>query len=353
MYRLYLLYILIGFILITYEEVSILIEVSHLTKKYGSHVAVNDISFTVRQGEILGFLGPNGAGKSTTMNMLTGYLASTSGSIQINGIDILENPVEAKKKIGYLPELPPLYLDMTVKDYLTFVCKLKQVPKEIIKEHLQEIMKLARIDDVSHRIIKNLSKGYKQRTGLASALVGNPDVLILDEPSVGLDPKQIIEIRNLVKDLSKKHTIILSSHILSEVSAVCDRVMIISKGNIVASDTPNNLSKLRHQSSELKIRVRNFKKSLIEELKKLEGIMEVTVESSEEENTMDLTLTSNPSIDSREAIFNLCYEQKMPILLMQPHNVSLEDIFLQVTQVEDPKVSAIENNTTTDVKDGE
>jgi ABC-2 type transport system ATP-binding protein len=287
------------------------------------------------------------------MNMLTGYLASTSGSIQINGIDILENPVEAKKKIGYLPELPPLYLDMTVKDYLTFVCKLKQVPKEIIKEHLQEIMKLARIDDVSHRIIKNLSKGYKQRTGLASALVGNPDVLILDEPSVGLDPKQIIEIRNLVKDLSKKHTIILSSHILSEVSAVCDRVMIISKGNIVASDTPNNLSKLRHQSSELKIRVRNFKKSLIEELKKLEGIMEVTVESSEEENTMDLTLTSNPSIDSREAIFNLCYEQKMPILLMQPHNVSLEDIFLQVTQVEDPKVSAIENNTTTDVKDGE
>ena len=219
-----------------------MIEVRNLTKQYGSKKAVDNISFTVNDGEILGFLGPNGAGKSTTMNMLTGYISSTSGEALINGINILDEPMKAKKEIGYLPELPPLYLDMTVKEYLSFVYDLKKckIPKQA---HLEEICKLVKISDVYNRVIKHLSKGYKQRVGMAQALIGNPKILILDEPTVGLDPKQILDIRNLIKRLGKKHTVILSSHILSEIQAVCDRIVIINQGVIAADDTTENLTK--------------------------------------------------------------------------------------------------------------
>ena len=218
-----------------------MIEIKNLKKDYGGHLAVNNISFTVNDGEILGFLGPNGAGKSTTMNIITGYLSATDGSAIINGYDILEDPKSAKREIGYLPEIPPLYLDMTVKEYLNFVYELKGVklPKG---PHIEEICRLVKIKNVYHRLIKNLSKGYKQRVGIAQALIGNPKVLILDEPTVGLDPKQIIEIRNLIRMLGKHHTVILSSHILPEIQAVCDRVIVINKGRIIADDTPENLS---------------------------------------------------------------------------------------------------------------
>lgn len=320
-----------------------MIEVCHLTKKYGDRVAVNDISFTVKKGEILGFLGPNGAGKSTTMNMLTGYLSATSGTIKINNIDILENPVEAKKHIGYLPELPPLYMDMTVKEYLTFVCKLKKVSKDNMPKELDRIMKLTRTGDVSHRIIKNLSKGYKQRVGVAGALAGSPEVLILDEPTVGLDPKQIIEIRTLVKDLSKQHTVILSSHILSEISAVCDRVMIISKGSIVASDTTENLTRLLSGASQIIIRVRNWSNEFIGELKSLDCVASVHIDRSREEGTMDILIEATGETDIREIVFNKCHELGNPLLMMKPLDISLEDIFLQVT--ESGQAPVTENNT--------
>ena len=218
-----------------------MVEVKHLTKCYGDIKAVDDISFTVETGEVLGFLGPNGAGKSTTMNMITGYISSTSGTVTIDGSEILEDPKETKKKIGYLPEIPPLYVDMSVRKYLEFMFDLKKVklPK---KEHIEEVMRLVRISEQSERIIKNLSKGYRQRVGFAQALLGNPPVLILDEPTVGLDPKQIIEIRNLIKSLGKKHTVIFSSHVLSEISATCDRIIVISNGKIVADAKTEELS---------------------------------------------------------------------------------------------------------------
>ena len=219
-----------------------MIEVTNLVKKYGKHTAVNNISFTVKEGEILGFLGPNGAGKSTTMNMITGYIASTEGTVTIDGHDILEEPEKAKKFIGYLPEQPPLYFDMTVLEYMKFAADLKKIPKDKKKAMIEEVMDMVKITDMKNRLIKNLSKGYRQRVGLAQAILGYPEVIILDEPTVGLDPKQIIEIRDLIKSLKKKHTVILSSHILSEVSAVCDYVLIISHGKLVASDTPDNPS---------------------------------------------------------------------------------------------------------------
>ena len=235
----------------------LMIEVKNLSKSYGDKKAVDNISFKANDGEILGFLGPNGAGKSTTMNILTGYLSSTSGEAYINGKEILEDPIAAKKEIGYLPEFPPLYLDMTVKEYLYFVYELKgcKLPRNT---HLKEICELVKIDNVYNRIIKNLSKGYKQRVGLAQALVGNPNVLILDEPTVGLDPKQIIEIRTLIRKLGKNHTVILSSHILTEVQAVCDRIVVINQGKIVADDTADNLS----NTLELTVRVRRLSRLL-------------------------------------------------------------------------------------------
>ena len=312
---------------------NILIEVTHLVKKYGKHVAVNDISFHVNEGEILGFLGPNGAGKSTTMNMMTGYLSSTSGSIKINGVDILENPIEAKKNIGYLPEIPPLYTDMTVKEYLTFVANLKKCKKSELKKHIAETLRRVEIEHVQNRLIKNLSKGYKQRVGLASALIGNPKLLILDEPTVGLDPKQIIEMRSLIKDLSKKHTIILSSHILSEISAICDKIMIINKGNMVAIDSPENLKHLFTKNVRVLLRLRSIDDIFTTALKNIAGVISVNTLESVEEGTVELAIEAKENTDIRESIFKLCYEMNHPLLMMQSENVSLEDIFLLATTV--------------------
>lgn len=309
-----------------------MIEVTNLTKKYGQHTAVNSISFTVDDGEIIGFLGPNGAGKSTTMNMITGYISSTDGTVKVDGYDILEQPEQAKKRIGYLPELPPLYLDMSVEEYLTFVADLNGVKKSEKKKEVETVMEVTKITDMRKRLIKNLSKGYKQRVGLSQALIGNPDVLILDEPTVGLDPKQIIEIRSVIKDLGKKHTIILSSHILSEVSAVCDRVIIINNGKIVASDTPENLSKRLTQSNCLNLRIKGNKQNIITALKSIDNVENVKFKSVIENDTVDVLVEGKENTDIRETVFNTMAEHNYPILNMTSMDLTLEEIFLQVTK---------------------
>lgn len=308
-----------------------MIKVQNLTKRYGNHIALNNLNFTVNKGEILGFLGPNGAGKSTTMNIITGYLSVTEGSVQIDEIDILEEPIKVKQKIGYLPESPPLYNDMTVKEYLLFVCKLKKIPKKEIDMTINKVCNLVKIHNVHTRLIKNLSKGYKQRVGLSQALIGDPEVLILDEPTVGLDPKQIIEIRNLVKDLSKNHTVILSSHILSEISAVCDRVIIINKGELVASDSPDNLSKRINPNTKLKIRIKGPEKDIYNRIKSIDGIKYASLNKTTEKGAVELIIEANLDTDVREDIFAVCRDNDYPILLMQPVNKSLEDIFIEVT----------------------
>ena len=307
-----------------------MIQIENLVKQYGDTYAVDHISFSIKKGEILGFLGPNGAGKSTTMNMITGYLSSTSGKILIAGHDILEEPIEAKKHIGYLPELPPLYLDMTVKEYLDFMYDLKKV-KLPRKQHIMEICETVKIDHVYNRLIKNLSKGYKQRVGLAQALVGNPEVLILDEPTVGLDPKQIIEVRDLIKNLSKKHTILLSSHILQEVQAVCDKLVIINHGRIVAIDTPEALSKNMLQISKLELRVKGPRNEIAAGIKALEGVKQAEILRIREEGTVDISVEAYEDTDVREAIFAFCSSNGYPILMMKNDEINLEDIFLQVT----------------------
>ena len=308
-----------------------LIQVENLTKRYGQHLALDNVSFTVNKGEILGFLGPNGAGKSTTMNIITGYISATEGTVKVDGLDILEQPQEAKKKIGYLPELPPLYMDMTVEEYLRFVCRIKKVEKNKEKETLYKVMELVKINDMRKRLIKNLSKGYKQRVGLAQAMIGSPEILILDEPTVGLDPKQIIEIRNLIKGLGKQHTIILSSHILSEVSAVCDRVMIIDKGKIVASDSPDNLSRRMSQSNRLILRIQGPKQDILDTIKEIEGVKFVEVQRVREQGTFDILVEAHDEVDVREALFYAMSEKRYPILMMKSMDLTLEDIFLQVT----------------------
>lgn len=249
-----------------------MITISNLTKKYGDKYALDNISFNVKKGEVLGFLGPNGAGKSTTMNIITGYISYTDGSVNIDGYDILENPIEVKKKIGYLPEIPPLYLDMVVWDYLEFVYELKKIKTEDEKSHIQQVIDMVKIDNVKNRKIANLSKGYRQRVGLAGALIGDPEILILDEPTVGLDPKQIIEIRNVIKELGKEKTVILSSHILSEISAVCDRVIIINKGKFVAEDTPKNLSDKLGDNKKMLFRISGDRKKAENILNSFDGI---------------------------------------------------------------------------------
>lgn len=308
-----------------------MVEIRNLTKKYGDKLAVDNISFTVPQGEILGFLGPNGAGKSTTMNILTGYLSSSSGEVKIDGYDILDNPIEAKRKIGYLPEHPPLYMDMTVSEYLDFVCDLKQV-KEDREKHLQAIMDTVKITDVKDRLISNLSKGYKQRVGLAQAMVGNPEVLILDEPTVGLDPKQIIEIRDVIKKLGRDHTVILSSHILQEVNAICERVIIINKGKLVASDTAENLGKSISNENKFQIRVTGSEREILDVLERVQGIKYVKSLGRKEANTIDFIVEANPDTDVRASIFSALAAANMPILSMQAMDLSLEEIFLEVTK---------------------
>lgn len=311
-----------------------MIEIQNVTKRYGEHVALDSLNFTVKKGEILGFLGPNGAGKSTTMNIITGYISATEGTVKIDGLDILEQPEEVKKKIGYLPELPPLYMDMTVEEYLKFVSKIKRVKSDSIEPSLARIMGLVRIEHVRKRLIKNLSKGYKQRVGLAQAIIGDPEVLILDEPTVGLDPKEIIEIRNLIKNIGKERTIILSSHILSEVSAVCDRVLIINKGKIVATGTPEELSKKLSFGNKLMLRVKGNKSSIIDNVKEIPEVQFVKEHGVHEQNTVDIIVEAKDEIDIREKLFNKLSQKSYPILMMKNMDLTLEDIFLQVTTAE-------------------
>lgn len=310
-----------------------MIEVRNLTKHYGDKKAVNDISFTVEDGEILGFLGPNGAGKSTTMNMLTGYISSTSGQVLINGVDILEDPIGAKKYIGYLPEIPPLYLDMTVKSYLNFVFDLKKckLPR---RSHMKDVMTLCKIKDVEERLIKNLSKGYKQRVGLAQALIGNPPVLILDEPTVGLDPKQMVEIRTLIKRLGKNHTVILSSHILSEIQAVCDRVIIINKGVVAADDTASNLSNQVTTDHRVIARIDGEKAAVLQAIRGIEGLKYVRADMEREPGIWEYEMEAQPGQDIRMDVNRIVRENGWNILMLKTMEMTLEDIFLKITMGE-------------------
>ena len=310
-----------------------MIEVKNLTKQYGDHTAVKNLSFQVEKGQIYGFLGPNGAGKSTTMNMITGYIASTDGTVIINGHDILEEPEEAKRSIGYLPEQPPLYMDMTVQEYLRLTAELKKVPKKEREQMIKDIMETVQITAMKDRLIKNLSKGYKQRTGLAQALMGYPEVIILDEPMVGLDPKQIIEIRDLIRGLRKKHTVILSSHILSEVSEICDQIMIISHGELVANDTPANLERMMAGESTLIVNLKGGKADAVAIAEKIEEIREANYRM-EADGTITALLKTDGNLDIREKIFYVCVEQNCPVLGMESKHVSLEDIFLELTSRE-------------------
>lgn len=284
----------------------------------------------MNDGEILGFLGPNGAGKSTTMNMLTGYISSTSGKALINGVDILDDPINAKKNIGYLPEIPPLYLDMTVKDYLNFVYDLKKckIPR---KAHLEDVCGLVKITDVYERIIRNLSKGYKQRVGLAQALIGNPPILILDEPTVGLDPKQIIEIRTLIKKLGKKHTVILSSHILPEIQAVCDRVIIINKGKIAADDTTENLTKNITTDYRLIARIDGAREEVLKTIKGISGVISVSADMEREKGVYDYEIETKEDADIRRELFKRVAARNWIILGLKSSEMTLEDIFLKIT----------------------
>ena len=307
-----------------------MIEVRNLSKSYGSKLAVDNISFTANESEILGFLGPNGAGKSTTMNILTGYLSSSGGEALINGIDVLEDPGGAKKNIGYLPEQPPLYQDMTVNEYLNFVYDLKKcrLPK---RSHLNEICSLVKITDVQKRVIRNLSKGYRQRVGVAQALVGNPSTLILDEPTVGLDPKQIIEIRTLIRKLGKNHTVILSSHILSEVQAVCDRIVVIDKGKLVANDTAENLSRSLSADHKLTVQIEGANKEVQSLLKQIPDMVEVHMNREVEKGVFEYELNAKEGADVRREVFKRMAARNYPILLMRGSELTLEEIFLKLT----------------------
>lgn len=318
-----------------------LIEVSHLVKQYGTQAAVDDLSFTVERGQIYGFLGPNGAGKSTTMNILTGYLAPTFGEVKIGGHNILEEPEAARRCIGYLPEIPPVYPEMTVLEYLNFAAGLKKLPSKERNKYVAEAMEMTGLIEMQNRLIRNLSKGFRQRVGLAQAILGFPEIIILDEPMVGLDPKQIIEIRELIRELGKKHTVILSSHILSEISAICDQIMIISHGKLVANDTPGHLIELMQGSGQLELTVkgsvsavrRSFENSTSNPSWKAR-ITELQVKEAQEEGAVDVTIQTDVSEDLREAIFYHCAQNGMPILRMQQSQVSLEDVFLELTESE-------------------
>lgn len=341
-----------------------MIEIKNLVKRYGNNLAVDNISFTVNDGEIVGFLGPNGAGKSTTMNILTGYLSSTDGQCLIGGVDILQKPIAAKRKIGYLPELPPVYLEMTVREYLNFVYDLKKCTLNR-KKHIDEICDVVKITDVQHRLIGNLSKGYRQRVGFAQALVGNPEVMIFDEPTVGLDPVQIIEIRNLIKSLGKNHTVILSTHILSEVQAVCDRIVVINNGKIVANAAPAELDKLSGVSSKSKLKITGEPDNVISALKTVEGVTDAVLsEKCPGEDCNIYIVTGGNSEDVKKKIFFTLAARQMAILSFEACSSSIEDIFISLvsknnssnadkvktTEADDESVS---DKETTDEEKGE
>lgn len=307
-----------------------MIEVSDLTKFYGTNMALNNVSFTVGDREILGFLGPNGAGKTTTMNIMTGYISANEGKVTVDGIDISEKPSEAKRLIGFLPEIPPLYPDMTVFEYLSFVHDLKdcKYPKA---EHLEEIMKVCRLYDVRRRLIKNLSKGYRQRVGIAQALVGNPKVLIFDEPTVGLDPKQIIEVRNLIRTLGRDHTVILSTHILSEVQSVCDRIVIINEGKILADEKTESITRAVNENSRFLLKITGNQKDISEALRQVPGVLSVSVSGGSERDAFTFHVESEAGRDVRSDIFYKMAELKCPIIEMTREGVSLEDVFIKLT----------------------
>lgn len=308
-----------------------MIEVKNLVKKYGTHAAVNDLSFTVESGKVVGFLGPNGAGKSTTMNIITGYIAPTEGTVLVDGIDMNDDPERAKKKIGYLPEIPPLYPDLRVREYLKFVSELKKVARTNREQMVYEIMSKTGITDVSERLIRNLSKGYKQRVGLAAAMIGNPDILILDEPTVGLDPKQIIEMRDLIRNLSQRHTILLSSHIMQEISAVCDEIIIINEGEMIAEDTPENLTKQMVEKNGIHLVVKGERTVIKNALRTVSGIKNVKYDENNEEGYMGMTLYEAEGVDIREDIFYALAKADCPIYEIHPLAASLEDAFLALT----------------------
>ena len=309
-----------------------MIQVTGLTRRYGSVLAVSDLSFSIKEGEIVGFLGPNGAGKTTTMNMLTGCLRPSAGTIMLGGFDIDTDAAEARKKIGYLPETPPLYPDMTVEEYLDFVYRLKQckLPQE---EHIRQVCTMVGLTDVYGRIIRNLSKGYRQRVGLAQALIGNPDILILDEPTVGLDPKQIIEIRETIRSLGQNHTVILSSHILPEVQAVCDRILVIHHGKIVADGTSAELSERMEGAEQLDMTIEGEPAGVLRTLRAVPGVAEAVVTREDGKKSI-YRITAEPDADIRHSVFDALSQNHMPILSMQQVELSLEDIFLELTEAE-------------------
>ena len=308
-----------------------MIEVKNLVKKYGNHLAVDHLNFKIESGRIYGFLGPNGAGKSTTMNIMTGYLGATEGEVFINGHNILKEPEEAKKHIGYLPEQPPLYMDMTVREYLEFAAELKGIKKAKREDEITEVEKLVKIKDVEHRLIKNLSKGYRQRVGLAQAVLGFPEIIILDEPSVGLDPKQIIEIRELIRKLAKKHTVILSSHILAEVREVCDHILIISKGKLVASDTPENLERLLGEHNVVEIEAEASPSDIRLVLKNVPGIEKIDIKENGEE-TSTAFIHEKKGEDGRLSVFRAFASAGIPLLTLKASGTTLEDVFMELTQ---------------------
>lgn len=307
-----------------------MIEVSHLTKRYGSHLALDDLSFTIPEGQIYGLLGPNGAGKSTTMNILTGCLAATSGQVRIDGVDIFEDPMAAKKHLGYLPELPPLYMDRTPEEYLRFVARAKGIGE--VRGELERVMALTQITDVKDRLIRNLSKGYRQRVGIAQAILGDPDIIILDEPTVGLDPRQITEIRELIQKLGENKTVILSSHILSEVQAVCDSILILSRGKLVACDTPDNLERLLTGGTALELEADTQPERLEKLLGNLPGVTGLTVGETAGKHAWARLETGKENLEnlSKAVFFRFC-DEKLPLLRLTPAKASLEDIFLELT----------------------
>ena len=324
-----------------------MIEVKNVTKKYGNFVAVDNISFTVNDGEVVGFLGPNGAGKSTTMNMITGFIEPTDGTIIVNGFDASKQPIKAKQQIGYMPEGVPLYTDLTVKEFVTYMAELKRVPHKEKKERVTNVLRETGIEDVANRLIKNLSRGYKQRVSLAGALVGDPKIVILDEPTVGLDPKQITEIRQLIKRLGKKHTVILSSHILSEVSQICNRVIIINKGKIVAIDTPENLENKVAQNNVVYVTVEDPENKMDSIKEKLNNIKDIQFVVENEDKTKKYIIKGERDIDLRKEIFETLSKEGITIFEMKKADATLEDAFMKLIN------DSTNSNNTTEENDQE
>lgn len=315
-----------------------MINIDHLVKRYGNKYAVNDVSFTVGEGEIVGFLGPNGAGKSTTMNILTGYLSYTSGTVEVGGLDIIDNAFEVKRMIGYLPEQPPLYADMTVEDYLNFVYDLKKCTFNRQK-HIMEICEVVRIADVYKRVIGNLSKGYRQRVGIAQALVGNPKVIILDEPTIGLDPRQIIEVRNLIRTLGLDHTVILSTHILSEVQAVCDRVLIINRGRLVADKRTEDIASAVEGNRRLNAKICGAQKEVLALLRAQQGVVSVEAIGQHDADSITYLIESEAGVDIRKPLFSLLAKNNMPLIGLETVGAGLEDVFLSLVEAKEPTKS--------------